>query len=251
MKTIRLLPIVVLAASALLVLKTVGLVTNGGYTLSGVTLAAAQEAEAAGPLEYSEEQLAAAEAAAQAMFNATPRPTPTDQAEIPLFEIDGQGEQAPVANASGDTERVILERLAERRAELDALASELQVRLAVIEAAEVRIEERMAELSQVEGRINAMLDAREAEEEAQFAGLVAMYESMRPADAATIFNDLEMAVLLRVSRAMNPRKLGPILAKMLPVRAQELTVRMAMADDALQQPATEDGFAHLPQIVGQ
>jgi len=38
---IRLLPVVILVISALLVLKTVGLVTNGGYVLTGVSLAQA------------------------------------------------------------------------------------------------------------------------------------------------------------------------------------------------------------------
>ena len=36
MTNIRLLPVVVFAIAALLVLKTVGLVTNGGYVLTGV-----------------------------------------------------------------------------------------------------------------------------------------------------------------------------------------------------------------------
>lgn len=41
MRQIRLLPVVVLAVSALLVLKTMGLVTNGGYVLTGVGTARA------------------------------------------------------------------------------------------------------------------------------------------------------------------------------------------------------------------
>ena len=41
MNNIRLLPVVILAIAALLVLKTVGLVTNGGYVLTGVSVAQA------------------------------------------------------------------------------------------------------------------------------------------------------------------------------------------------------------------
>ena len=39
MKQVRLLPIVVMAASALLVLKTIGIVMGTGYTLGGVNAA--------------------------------------------------------------------------------------------------------------------------------------------------------------------------------------------------------------------
>ena len=43
MNKIRLLPVVVMAVAALLVLKTMGLVTNGGYLLAGETPSRAQE----------------------------------------------------------------------------------------------------------------------------------------------------------------------------------------------------------------
>lgn len=245
MKTLRLLPIVVLAASALLVLKVTGLVTGGGYTLTGVSSLAAQESEAG-----EDADLAAADLAARALFDGAPTPT-VDGQPIPTMRFDSVGAGGPVALVEDDTERVILERLASRRAELDALAEELDLRLSMVEAAEARLEERMTELSAIEARINSTIDGQEARDAEQFAGLVAMYENMRPADAATIFNDLDMAVLLRVSRSMNPRKLGPIMAKMLPEKAQILTVRMASVEDAAPAAVVEGSFAHLPQIVGE
>lgn len=248
MKTIRLLPIVILAASALLVLKVAGLVTGGGYVLMGTTQLAAQESTAdEGP---SEADLTAADIAARALFESVP--FVQDGGTIPTrdFAAENSGE---ISNfAQDDTEQVILERLAARRAALDELARELDLRLAVIEAAEARIEERLGELAAIEDRINITMDEQEAREAEQFTGLVAMYENMRPADAAAIFNDLDMTVLLRVGQMMNPRKLGPIMAKMLPARAQELTVRMAMTDGSDQAgPDADNSFANLPQIVGQ
>ncbi len=255
MKTLRLLPIVVLAASALLVLKVTGLVTGGGYTLTGVSPVFAAGAESAAPgngesPSQQEADLSAQEQAARVLFETMPAPAEGEEA-VPTLRFDGETAGGPVALEVDDTERVILERLAERRAELDALAEELDLRLSVVEAAETRIEERMAELSAIEARINAAIDAQEAREAEQFASLVALYETMRPADAATIFNNLDMSVLLRVSKAMSPRKLGPIMAKMDPVRAQELTVRMAALPEADEPATAQADFSHLPQIVGQ
>ncbi|WP_404403231.1 MotE family protein [Pelagibacterium halotolerans] len=256
MTSIRLLPIVVLAASALLVLKTVGLVTGGGYTLSGVQVASAQDAaeedeggDAEGQDAYSAEDLAAAEAAAAALFESTPESGGGE--DISIMESTGGGGAEPLENREEDTEALILQRLAERRAALDALAAELDERLAVVEAAEMRVEERMSELAEVEARINAMVDAQEAAEDAQFAAVVAMYEAMRPKDAARIFNDIDMSVLVDVGRAMNPRKLGPIMAEMMSDRAQELTVRLAGPEDASEAQVAETGFENLPQIVGE
>lgn len=247
MRSIRLLPIVVMAASALLALKTLGIATGTGYTLGGLSVATAQEAGGPG---YSPEQVGAAEAAANALFESTPAPA-APFGDMTVFQQTNTGRPVPMPVMEEDTERAILERLAERRAELDALASELEMRLAVVEAAELRIEERLTELANIEGRINALVEAREAEEEGQFSGIVAMYESMRPADAAAIFNTLDTAVLTRVGAAMNPRKLGPILAKMAPARAQELTVLLANPEGNAATHAAPQDFAHLPQIIGQ
>jgi flagellar motility protein MotE (MotC chaperone) len=88
-------------------------------------------------------------------------------------------------------------------------------------------------------------------EAGQFAAIVAMYEVMKPKDAAKIFNNLDMEVLVRVSTAMQPRKMAPILAEMDAARAQELTVSMAALADHPVTEMTPENLAALPQIVGQ
>ena len=50
---------------------------------------------------------------------------------------------------------------------------------------------------------------------------------------------------------MNPRKLGPIMAKMIPAKAQQLTVLLAQTGPEGPQEPTTPEFANLPQIVGQ
>lgn len=258
MKQIRLLPVVVLAASALLVLKTFGIVSGQGYILSGVSMAQAagggQAAEAEvvpeAATSEAEPELTPAEAAAQALFDTVPSDVP-EEGDINVREVVGT-EIVPVSGQPGsETEARFLESLSERRAELEAFAAELQERLAVVEAAEIRIEERMAELSAIEAEINAAINARDAAEAEQFAAIVAMYESMRAGDAATIFNDLDRDVLVRVGRAMSPRKLGPIMAEMEPSKAQELTVMLAQTGSEAPAEPVEQSFANLPQIVGQ
>lgn len=241
MKQVRLLPVVVLAASALLVLKTVGLVTGDGYT-PGLEVAFASDAAA--PAEASAVQSEPATPTGEAA-------DPVQAAADALFASVPEAEEPVIGGiAEGDTGAVVLQRLAERRAELDAFALELETRLNLVEAAELRVEERMAELSALEAQINSTLDAQDADAEAQFAAVVVMYENMRPADAATIFNELDTGVLVRVGKQMNPRKLGPIIANMVPARAQQLTVLLAQTEATTPTPQPQQ-MADLPQIVGQ
>lgn len=166
---------------------------------------------------------------------------------------DGEGNTVPLAIAEGGTssEVAILERLATRRQELDIRESELDMRLTLVEAAEKRIEERTAVLEALEARINAMVDEKRALEETQFVAVVSMYETMKAKDAAAIFDQLEMQVLLRVARAMNPRKMAPIMAKMNPQRAMELTSGMAVDQVEPKIDLASEDFGTLPQIVGE
>jgi flagellar motility protein MotE (MotC chaperone) len=76
-------------------------------------------------------------------------------------------------------------------------------------------------------RLEALEATRKAREDASWQGLVKLYESMKPRDAATIFNDLEMAVLLQVVDRMKEAKAAPVLAAMQPDKARELTAKLA------------------------
>ena len=173
--------------------------------------------------------------------------------DVVPMEISGEGAVVPLAGADGTTptEQQLLERLTARRTELQAYEQDLALRASIVDAAEKRIEERTATLEALEAQISTLVDQREQMETGQFAGIVAMYETMKPKDAANIFNNLEMEVLLRVAKTMSPRKMAPILAEMDATRAQELTVQMAALADRPAAEMTPEDLAALPQIVGQ
>jgi len=50
---------------------------------------------------------------------------------------------------------------------------------------------------------------------------------MKPKDAARIFEELDMEVLLEVVERMKERKTAPILAQMNPQRAKTVTLELA------------------------
>lgn len=346
MNRIRLLPVVILVVAALLVLKTVGLVTQGHYALSGVTPALAAGGgggEAAGghgggaaaPAETTTlqqptlsdaaptmgdtaptiGQQAGAEAgghdappAAEGGHDAPPAPegdhaaAPAAEGETvqiaeaapaggdhggsnsvadfnacaprPVGESEGgqltvvPGDCPPLTDAvpqlstptgtvdmgGGDptlTEQVLLDRLAARRTELETYEQELVMRASLIDAAEQRANERTATLQALEAQIATLVEERKKLEEEQFTSIVSMYQTMKPKDAAGIFNQLEIDILVRVAKMMPPRKMAPILADMDTARAQELTVRLASETSENPEQMQPADLAALPQIVGQ
>jgi flagellar motility protein MotE (MotC chaperone) len=173
---------------------------------------------------------------------------------LPLVKDNASGNMVPLADVTDkSSEGAIEDRLSQRRDELDQREKELEMRSALLEAAEKRLDERTAELKALEQKVNKLVDENKTAEQQQFVGLVAMYENMKPKDAATIFNQLDMPVLLGVAKAMNPRKLAPVMARMDPMKAKALTDGLAAADQP-PPPATEaatEDLTNLPQIVGQ
>ncbi|MEQ9681722.1 MAG: hypothetical protein RLO49_03360, partial [Rhodospirillales bacterium] len=120
----------------------------------------------------------------------------------------------------------LLQRLADRRREIEAREQELQVRQGMLAAAEARIDRKIAELKNLQSEIDGRIKVFDEQQENKMESLVKIYENMKPKDAARIFEDLEMDTLLEVAQRMKERKLAPVMAKMNPEKAREVTVQL-------------------------
>jgi flagellar motility protein MotE (MotC chaperone) len=158
-----------------------------------------------------------------------------------VIPLDAQGQPS-------GAERAILERLGERRQELDTRARELDIRESLINAAEKRMEGQLAELKETEQRITSETQVKDDAQAAQFKGLVTMYENMKPRDAAKIFDRLEIGVLIAVASKIDPRHMADILAQMSPDTAERLTVELASKAQQVKQSGSP---TDLPKIQGQ
>ena len=217
--TPRLLPLTMAAMALLLVVKSAALVRAA---------VPAQTAQAAGQAAG---QAAAPVSTSGAAADADPaRPDPTRDPVRPepvRPEPMPAPEPRPREPVMSESERALLLDLRARRAELEKQAAALTTREAALGAAEQRVAGRVAELTDLQRRLESMEADRRAHDEANWRGLVKMYESMKPRDAATIFNDLDLPVLLPVLDRMKETKAALVLAAMQPERARQVTAELA------------------------
>jgi flagellar motility protein MotE (MotC chaperone) len=147
--------------------------------------------------------------------------------------MPSDGITAPKDIASDDSETAsasevdVLTSLSKRRAELDARARDQAMRENVLEATEKRVDSKIAALKLLQTQMTTLLGQRDAAQEKQVASLVKTYSSMKPKDAARIFDGLSDDVLVPVAQAMKSDALAPVLAAMNPQNAQKLTVKLA------------------------
>lgn len=149
---------------------------------------------------------------------------------------------------SSAAERAILERLHQRRQELDARAREIEIRENLLKAAEKKIEDRIAVLKAAEAQAAAGQQKKEDAEAARFKSLVTVYETMKPRDAAKIFDRLDSRVLLQVATQIKPARMSEIMAQMSPEAAEKLTIDLAAPPGGLDKAPNPND---LPKIDGR
>ena len=176
---------------------------------------------------FREAVLPAAEAASAAETPhgaASPAPHPAAPSAQPAASAKPSD---PTPPGVSDEERRLLQDLRTRRQEWEARDRLLAQREGVLSAAEQRIVVRANELSALQTKLEQLEKSRVTRDDANWAGLVKIYESMKPREAASIFNDMEMPVLLQLTDRMREAKTAPILAAMQPDRARLVTAQLA------------------------
>jgi flagellar motility protein MotE (MotC chaperone) len=122
----------------------------------------------------------------------------------------------------------LLQKLAGRHAELERWARDLTMREQLLKATEKRVEKKMTELGAIQDKVKSMLRQYDKEQEGRLKSMVKIYQSMKPKDAARIFMELEMPILLDVVERMREAKAAAILAKMEPGKAKRVTARIVV-----------------------
>jgi flagellar motility protein MotE (MotC chaperone) len=282
----RLIPIVLLATISLFALKVSGLVFDGGYTLAErlqgrnktdmqITTAEsvpdypkivvtdrllnpdADESQHTTPKSWANEMFSYGDSIKGDITGSvgaddTPKGEPLKTSEKapdpPKLAIAGDSYPLEAGKINSPGERAVLERLGDRRQELDTRSRDLEMRESLLKAAEMRVEAKVAELKDVESRINTAMGNRDKAEADRFKSIVSMYENMKPKDAARIFDRLDLKVLIDVSTQMKPAKMSEILAQMSSEGAERLTVELANRASATPKSQNPD---QLPKIDGK
>ena len=262
-RELRIIPVVVFAAGCLLALKLIGIGLDGGYVLPD-TDPPSNTALPAGPVEttsavpspppkpqsWAQENLGYPDTTGSVAAKPADKPaeaTKDGPVNPPKGGPDGKLVPLDTPRQASPGERAVLERLQDRRQELDARAREMEIRESLLKAMEKRLEARAAELKEIESRISGAAAKRDEADAAKLKNIVTMYESMKAKEAAKIFDRLDMKVLLEVSSQINARRMSDILAQMTPETAERLTVELAnRATGDKFQPAQE-----LPKIDGR
>jgi len=169
---------------------------------------------------------------------------PEAQAEGQAAEGAAPAEEGKAASADGEETEALppgtinpsnltkseidtLQRLAERRDLIDKRERDLAARESLLQAGETRIDGKIGELQELEKTIQGLLKQYDVQKQAEIDSLVKIYGAMKPKDAASIFDNLDMPILLAVVQHMKEAKVAPIMALMSREKARALTEELS------------------------
>lgn len=141
----------------------------------------------------------------------------------------------------------LLEKLAKQKQDLDTREQDVVTREAMLKANEEKLNQKTAELTTLKTQIEGLLKDSQVRQDAQTKSLVAIYEKMKPKDAARIFDDLDPDTLMNIAGSMKEGKLASVLALMNAGKAKMVTSRLAartnklpadIAGNSAESPAT-------------
>ncbi|MSO13446.1 hypothetical protein h2es_0045 [Rickettsiales endosymbiont of Trichoplax sp. H2] len=132
------------------------------------------------------------------------------------------------------SEKKLLQELRQRRKEIEQYNDEVPADKLALESVKQYIDKRLSLLENLQNKLKPQLKNSNKSEEQKIQRLVKVYENMKPKEAAKIFNDLQIGILIEMSLNMKESKLALILAEMKPEKVRELTSILATQNDLME-----------------
>ena len=220
----RLLPLVGVAIGGVLAVNALSGARDLPGLLSGAQ-AFAEETAKGGKAEKPAAKGEKAEAAAVAA---------TDPAvALPAATIAPKAVCAPtaaeLAKQAGlsPAELQVLQSLGARRGQLDARENDLSTQLALMAAAEAKLDAKIKALNGLKAEVNGLLTQSNTKEAGEIDRLVKVFEGMKAKDAAPRLAALDDNVRIPIAAKMKERALSAIIAQMSSADAKKLTEALA------------------------
>lgn len=119
----------------------------------------------------------------------------------------------------------ILQKLRSRNKDMDELSKDIDLKQKILESVKNDIENKITRLEKLNAQIE---DVNVSQGQgSSYVKLVRIYEGMKPKEAAKIFNELQLSVMIGVAQQMKENKLAAIVAEMQPDKARDLTMALA------------------------
>jgi flagellar motility protein MotE (MotC chaperone) len=120
-----------------------------------------------------------------------------------------------------------LQNLSARRGQLDDREKALETQIELLNAADAKVEAKLAALTKLKSDVQALLGQADAQSQGEVDRMVIVYSKMKPKDAAAIITTLDDKIRVPIAAKMKEKDLSAILSQMPTLEAKKLTELLA------------------------
>ena len=149
--------------------------------------------------------------------------------EAPVMAAEEVVEEEPTTSTIADAETlaVMLDAFQKREAKIEEMERKMAIRQKALTVADEEIERRLAELEQAEQSLRSLMAVADTAAEDDIARLTAVYENMKPKDAAALFEEMEPAFAAGFLGRMRADAAAGIMTSLSPEKAYTISVILA------------------------
>ena len=229
----RILPLVGVAMGGVLAINALAGARDLPGLVSGARAFAEEAAKSVKPAKGATPSKAAGSSSKPGEATAATGEAKDTSAALPPPTIKPQAVCAPtaaeLAKEAGlsPAELQVLQNLGERRGQLDKREDDMSTQIALMAAAEAKLDAKLKALNALKTDVKGLLSQADGREGAEVDRLVKVFEGMKPKDAAPRLTLLDDSVRLPIAAKMKERSLSAIIAQMSPTDAKKLTESLA------------------------
>lgn len=228
---LRLLPILIFSAALLLSVRVGGLWDDlslgvGGVSVAEIKPAAGTTAKPTAKPPAKPPAKPMAKPAAKGPAEAGKKPAEMAK-EKTATSVTKTNRRPPPERDVTEYDIRVLQDLVRRREVLEKRERAIALREGLLKAAEKRVEQKISQLKQIQVAIKADLETSQKRRNARFNKLIKIYSNMKPKDAARVFDEMPLPILLDLVGGMKEGNSAPILAKMNSAKARQVTTGLA------------------------
>jgi flagellar motility protein MotE (MotC chaperone) len=139
-----------------------------------------------------------------------------------------EGAQTPVLASHGSAElQTMLAAFQQREERLERREAEFEDRMKALEIADRAIEQKLADLKKAENDLLKTLALADGAAETDVGTLTAVYEKMKPKDAAALFEEMDPTFAAGFLARMRPEAAAGVMAGLSPEAAYTISVVLA------------------------
>jgi hypothetical protein len=117
--------------------------------------------------------------------------------------------------------------LSKRSTDLNKKEQDIELKQAALTAIETKLNQKIQQIQLEQQKLEKIKEVYSERQSTEIKSLANIYSNMKPRDAAAIFDQLDMPLLVKIVSAMKERSVAQVVSQMNPSKVRDLSIELS------------------------